>query len=385
MRCISLGRECVFSAQETPTIGAAVSDITTSQTAISSASTSENKGPFSFLRHFANPSIDKDRLAIGETAKYSLRRNLETLYSRLEEALMPTDPMPNHLGDFQMSDLPFQFTSTANDSMLTQYPPEILFPSRLSNQLTEIMTELVQTSKSMPPSDTSQSETLDIMELTSLLGVSNISAFISAFFHSLHWHLPIVHFPTFDPGNVSNPLLLAIFMAGAAYTAPSDRASMSPWLLDVAEEYIFRKVSNLPATPSPRDSATLLPTVQLIQSALIIEMLQFGRDDMLTRRRIRIVRNPCLVSTIRSLGMFQLRRRSTPKPCDEPTWRTLVAEEICIRYALYCRKCLLTRHSLTNSQYCMLGFSRGRLSHRLLQKSPILIDFRNELRFSVEC
>lgn len=330
MRCISLGRECIFTTQGAPTINS-VSNVSVSPTAIPSADASESGGPFSFLRHFANPTIQKDRLAIGETAKYSLRRNLETLYSRLEEALMPTDPTPNPLGNFQITDLPFQMASSADESILTQYPHEVLFPSRLSNQLTEIMTELVETSKSMTPSDASRPETLDIMELTSLLGVSNISAFISAFFHSLHWHLPIVHFPTFDPGNVSNPLLLAIFMAGAAYTAPLDRASMSPWLLDVAEEYIFRKVSNLPATPPPKDSFALLPTVQLIQSALIIEMLQFGRDDMLTRRRIRIVRNPCLVSTIRSLGMFQLKRRTPPKTCDEPTWRILVAEEMCIR------------------------------------------------------
>ncbi|KAJ5586598.1 hypothetical protein N7450_006385 [Penicillium hetheringtonii] len=292
-------------------------------------------GPFSFLRHFANPSIQKDRLAIGETAKYSLRRNLETLYSRLEDALIPTNAAFNPLADFQISDLPFQISSSTDDSILTQYPSEVFFPSKLSNQLTEIMADLVETSKSMSPSNPNQPETLDIMELTSLLGVSNISSFISAFFHSLHWHLPIVHFPTFDPGNVSNALLLAIFMAGAAYTAPLERASMSPWLLDVAEEYIFRKVSNLPASPPPKDPATLLPTVQLIQSALIIEMLQFGRDDMQTRRRIRIVRNPCLVSTIRSLGMLQFKRRTRPRACDEPTWRIMVAEEMCIRIACW--------------------------------------------------
>ena len=126
-------------------------------------------------------------------------------------------------------------------------------------------------------------------------------------------------------------------MAGAAYTAPLERASMSPWLLDVAEEFIFRKVSNLPATPPPKDPATLLSTVQLIQSALIIEMLQFGRDDMQTRRRIRIVRNPCLVSTIRSLGMLQFKRQARPRTCDEPTWRIMVAEEMCIRYVSHQR------------------------------------------------
>jgi hypothetical protein len=115
-----------------------------------------------------------------------VRRNLESLYSRLEEALTPTNPTPNLLGNFQIPDLPFQIASNTDESMLTQYPHEVLFPSRLSNQLTEIMTELVETSKSMTPSDTNQPETLDIMELTSLLGVSSISTFISAFFHSLH-------------------------------------------------------------------------------------------------------------------------------------------------------------------------------------------------------
>ncbi|KAJ5100053.1 hypothetical protein N7532_007054 [Penicillium argentinense] len=336
-RCVSIRRECVFTAQGGP------STSPTSRAALACPSpsfnlppgTSKGNGPFSFLRHFTNPSIQKDRLAIGETAKYSLRRNLETLYSRLEVALVPTDPTPTLASDLQIPDLPFQMPSSSDESMLTQLPSEILFPSKLSNQLTEIMAELVETSKSMISASVGASETLDIMELTTLLGVSNISAFISAFFHSLHWHLPIVHFPTFDPGDVSNPLLLAIFMAGAAYTTPLDGASMSPWLLDVAEEYIFRKVCNLPAMPPSRDPATLLPTLQLIQSALIIEMLQFGRDDLQTRRRIRIIRNPCLVSTIRSLGMFQFKRSVFSKICDERAWRIMVAEEMCIRVACW--------------------------------------------------
>ncbi|OQE14720.1 hypothetical protein PENSTE_c033G04949 [Penicillium steckii] len=340
MRCISIGQDCIFTTQDilptsTSTSLSPASASASPTSSLNSSSGQSENSPFSFLRHFANPSIQKDRLAIGETAKFSLRRNLETLYSRLEDALMPTNPALNPLGDFQISDLPFQISSGTDDSTLAQYPSELFFPSKLSNQLTEIMADLVETSKSMSPSNPDRPETLDIMELTSLLGVSNISAFISAFFHSLHWHLPIVHFPTFDPGNVSNSLLLAIFMAGAAYTAPLERASMSPWLLDVAEEYIFRKVSNLPATPPPKDPATLLPTVQLIQSALIIEMLQFGRDDMQTRRRIRIVRNPCLVSTIRSLGMLQFKRQARPRTCDEPTWRIMVAEEMCIRIACW--------------------------------------------------
>ncbi|KAJ5760675.1 hypothetical protein N7520_007831 [Penicillium odoratum] len=176
---------------------------------------------------------------------------------------------------------------------------------------------------------------LDMMKLTALFKVSNIATFISAFFQSLHWHLPIIHFPTFDPGNVSNPLLLAIFLSGATYTTPLDSASLSPWIFDAAEEYIFRKILNLTKTPTSKDGMHILPTVQLVQAALVMEMLQFGRDDMQTRRRIRIMRHPFLVSTIRSLGIFQLKRRTAPATHDDRTWRILVAEEVCIRIACW--------------------------------------------------
>ncbi|OQE39839.1 hypothetical protein PENCOP_c006G02545 [Penicillium coprophilum] len=297
-----------------------------------------DSGSFSFLQHFANPSFQEDRLAIGETAKCSVRRNLETLNSHIEDALVPTDPISVFDVDFQLTSFPSQVPSTlpsfAEDHSL-QLPPDTLFPSKLSKQLSEIMTELVETSKSMGLGSTGMLGPLDFIELSTLLGVSNISASISAFFHSLHWHLPVVHFPTFDPGDITNPLLLSIFLSGATYTIPLDGGALPFGIFDVAEEYIFRKITDLSILASPKDPSHLLSTVQLIQSALIIEMLQFGQDNVQTRRRIRLVRHPCLVSTIRSLGIFQLKRRTAPTVCDERTWMHLVAEEVCIRIACW--------------------------------------------------
>ncbi|KAJ5257022.1 hypothetical protein N7478_013126 [Penicillium angulare] len=299
--------------------------------------TPRNSGPFFFLQHFASPSVKKDRLAIGETAKFSMRRNLESIYSHLENALVPSEPFStSSLSEsLQGPEFSFLLPSTIDDSLLSQYSSDVLFPSKLSNQLTDLTTELVETSKSMASGTTESPRILDMMELTALFGVPNISTFISAFFQTLHWHLPIVHFPTFDPGNVSNPLLLAIFLAGASYATPLDGISLSPLIFDVAEEYIFRKILNLTTTQSSKDPRYILPTVQLIQGALIMEMLQFGRDDMATRRRIRIMRHPCLVSTIRSLGIFQLKRGTAPKAHDDRTWNILVAEEVCIRIACW--------------------------------------------------
>ena len=274
--------------------------------------------------------MKRDRLAIGETAKSSAPRNLESIHSHLEEALVPTTPMSAFLEDERPAEMSFPLLNSIDESLFSLLPPEDLFPSKLSTQLTELVTELVETSKSMEIDDAENQRPLDIMELTALFGVSNISAFISAFFRSLHWHLPVVHFPTFDPGNLSNPLLLAIFLSGATYAGPFDGATLSPWIFDVAEEYIFRKVLNLSTATSSKDSAHL-PTIQLIQGALIMEMLQFSRDDIQTRRRIRVMRHPCLVSTVRSLGIFQLKRSPSPHSSDEVQWRNLVAEEVRIR------------------------------------------------------
>ncbi|KAJ5140962.1 hypothetical protein N7448_004370 [Penicillium atrosanguineum] len=329
-RCISLGRPCNFAAQPSPSPGPTCSEAASSPSPPTTSQPSARRdGPFSFLRHFASPSVQKDRLAIGETGKHSTPRNLATLYSHIEDALIPSNPLSAFLGFGEYPSNPLD----GDEGFLSDYLSDALFPSKLSNQLTKITAELVETSKSM--GIRSENPELDIMQLTAVFGVSNISVFVSVFFHAFHWHLPIVHSPSFDPGAVSNPLLLAIFLAGAAYSTAMDdtTASSSSWIIDVAEEYIFRQVSHLSIVPSPMDPANLLPTVQTLQSALIIEMLQFARDDLSTRRRIRIIRHPCLVSTVRSLGIFQLKRSAIPDGCDDVTWKNLIAEEMCLRIA----------------------------------------------------
>lgn len=288
------------------------------------AYSSRSDDRFSFLRYFTDPSAGMDRLAIGKTAEYSVRRNLEGLYSHLESELIPANPPPSFLGDipFPSEFLPVGVSS--DDS----------FSPKLLKQLNAVLRELVEISNSMGSSIGEQQDPLDMLELTSLFTATNLFAFISVFFHSLHWHLPIVHFPTFDPGNISSFLLLSICLTGATYTSPMGGTTLPPRLLDVAEELIFRQITNLSTLPpvSLKNPTRLLPTVQLIQSALIMEMLQFGQDKADTRRRIRIIRHPCLVSVLRSLGFFQLRRSMAPSVCDDATWRDMVAEEACIRY-----------------------------------------------------
>jgi hypothetical protein len=296
--------------------------------------------PFYFLLRFTDPSVKRDRLAIAETAGCSIRRNLAAVYSSLENSLLPDNSSLQFLiNDFVDPGL-FTLNSSAaeDDYRLSEYLSDdaTFAVSVLPNQLHTIATELVETSQSMMFDDDRQKNVLEIAALDSLFTVPNLSMFITAFFHSLHWHMPIVHCPTFDPGKVSNCLLLAIFLAGAAYTVPFNGADLPPTLLTVAEEYIFRRIANLSTTTcldnQTQDYYSLLgPTIETVQAALIVEMLQFSQGDPLTRRRIRIIRHPCLVSTIRSLGLFNLKRRMAPVCCEDSGWRELVEEEVCIR------------------------------------------------------
>ncbi|PWY87940.1 hypothetical protein BO94DRAFT_59084 [Aspergillus sclerotioniger CBS 115572] len=326
-RCQSLGKQCSFGDRSTPS----TETCSPGSPSTSLSQTQRAEEPFSFLAHFSDPSVKQDKLAIAETAKRSTRRSLDPLYFQ-DEPLLPIDS--NYMPGFSVADLFLQSLPIPSGPLSMEFLPESAFSSRISDKLSHIMINLVETSNSMDLANASQ-QTLDVAGLASLFTTSNLSVFISAFFQSLHWHLPIVHFPTFDPGKVSNPLLLAIFLSGATYATSHDGPILASGILDVAEEYIFRQLANLSTTPYPNGPPNLVPSLEIIQGALIIEMLQFGQGETGTRRRIRIIRHPCVISTIRSLGIFQSKRIVNPDICDDETWKAAIAEEVRIRIACW--------------------------------------------------
>ncbi|PYI07519.1 hypothetical protein BO78DRAFT_341300 [Aspergillus sclerotiicarbonarius CBS 121057] len=325
-RCQSLGKQCSFGDRLTPSTDCS----TPGPPSTSLSRITQRDEPFFFLAHFSDPSVKQDKLAIAETAKRSARRNLDPLYFQ-QEPLLPIDSISDYMPGFSVADLFLQPLSISSGHLSMEFLPESAFSSRISNKLGDIMINLVETSTSMGLANADQ---LDVAELASLFTISNLSVFISAYFQSLHWHLPIVHFPTFDPGKVSNPLLLSIFLTGATYATSQDGPTLASRILDIAEEYIFRQLANLSTTPYPA-GPTLVPSLEIIQGALIIEMLQFGQGETGTRRRIRIIRHPCVISTTRSLGIFQSKRSVAPKLYDDETWKAAIAEEVCIRVACW--------------------------------------------------
>ncbi|EED15304.1 conserved hypothetical protein [Talaromyces stipitatus ATCC 10500] len=293
--------------------------------------------PFYFLLRFTDPEVKYDRLAISETAGYSIRRNLASAFSLLGVSGTNTHSMESFIGDVvDPRLLGFDTGSGIGDGYYDQFYAFIPDDAaKLPRQLYEIARELVETSRSLRLDSGDGADILDLTELHTLFTVQNLTVFVTAFFHSLHWHMPVVHCPTFDPANVSNCLLLAIFLAGAVYTIPCSGSDLLlPSLLSVAEEYVFRRVAT--AATTLNDHPIKGSTIEIVQAALILEMLQFSQGDPQTRRRIRIIRHPCLVSTIRSMGLFHYKRREAPVVCDgENKWRDLAAEEVCIRVACW--------------------------------------------------
>ncbi|KAL4756693.1 Zn(II)2Cys6 transcription factor [Aspergillus foveolatus] len=337
-RCRQLGLPCTFEPQRTLSPADSVSRGISSLPPMHPSGSSRDSPLFSFLRHFTDPGREKDRLAIATTAECSVRRNLETLYSHIQDALIPLDSMTAWFGDLSGSGSFFSPPFSTDDFISTDFLASGPGPTKLSGQLNELMMEVVETSRSMELEGSGTMQLpLDTAQLVPLFTVSNVGIFVSVFFHSLYWHLPVVHFPTFDPGNISNPLLLSTFLTGATYSNSFDEAALLPRLLDVAEEYIFRKVTALSTQSAPPilDATSNWSTIQLIQAGLIIEMLQFGQERVETRRRIRVIRHPSLVSLMRCLGIFNLKRSkpSTVVDVDDTLWKSLIAEEVCIRLA----------------------------------------------------
>ncbi|RAH78212.1 hypothetical protein BO86DRAFT_439222 [Aspergillus japonicus CBS 114.51] len=334
-RCKALGRQCSFgSVASSPTETLCLTPVPPSP--VSSHRSLASKRSFFFLSHFTDPAVVKDKLAIAETAKSSTKRNLDGLHLNLEDALSPFCAMQSFMSSSAAADMFFQPSFIASQYPVLDLTSEGALSSGLARQLNDLMVELVETSNSMGPDSEGLNRPLDVSGLIPLFTTSNLSIFISAYFQSLHWHLPIVHFPTFDPGNVSNSLLISIFLAGATYATSQDGTVVPPGLLDVAEEYIFRRVANLSAASIHISQLSQsFPELEVVQAALIIEMLQFGQGSLQTRRRIRIIRHPCVISTIRSMGIFQYKRSMAPQICDELTWRKLIAEEVLVRVSCW--------------------------------------------------
>ncbi|KAL4977541.1 hypothetical protein BDW66DRAFT_34596 [Aspergillus desertorum] len=148
-RCRLLGLQCTFESQQVLSSANSNSIDLSTLPPVHPPRSSKDSSLFPFLRHFTDPSRDKDRLAIGTTAECSVRRNLETLYSHIQDALIPLDSMAVWYGDLSGSGSLFLPSSSSDDCISTNFLSSGPGATKLEGQLNELKMDVVETSKSM--------------------------------------------------------------------------------------------------------------------------------------------------------------------------------------------------------------------------------------------
>lgn len=132
----------------------------------------------------------------------------------------------------------------------------------------------------------------------------NLENSVQAYFSQLHQYYPILHPPSFDREAVSLSLLLAVFLFGSLASAPTDSTLSARKFCDIAEEYIFNHHTIQQLYNGQADWVWSEERIEVLQAALIIEIVQNGTNNEETRRRLRLRRHPWYVALLRSCGLF---------------------------------------------------------------------------------
>ncbi|KAL4984170.1 hypothetical protein BDW68DRAFT_190700 [Aspergillus falconensis] len=172
----------------------------------------------------------------------------------------------------------------------------------------------------------------------SLFCPTNVTKFVDAFFASMH-DINFIHIASIRLTEISAHLLLAILLMGATYASPAD-ASEAVKYAELAENVIFEGSCFQRLLYDEAVSLYDESNLEILQAAVLIILLQMSRNDIKTRRRIRVQRYPCLVSAVRSINLTRATngRDSTAGPLG---WRQYFLNESLVRTmaAIYLLDC----------------------------------------------
>ncbi|KAF2844051.1 hypothetical protein T440DRAFT_473706 [Plenodomus tracheiphilus IPT5] len=165
--------------------------------------------------------------------------------------------------------------------------------------------------------------------------VANLRRFVWGYFHRYYDYLPIIHKPTFDSQTVSLPLLLAIFLSGSLSFFPSDISFSAKRFFNIAETYIFEHPIFSQEAQDRSQAKDSGDDIEVLQAALMLLIIQLNNCDRTVRRRIRLQRLPCFITTVRALGLFEYKHHNIAGSADETEWGNFVYDEIRVRTAAH--------------------------------------------------
>lgn len=138
---------------------------------------------------------------------------------------------------------------------------------------------------------------------------------------------------TFKLDSTSSPLLLSMILMGASCGMAEDLKLQAAEYVEMAEIAVFESQCFHDLVHGARRAKGDLlssQSVEVIQAAILVILLQISSPKSTTRRRIRIQRYPALVSAARVTGLTKVRNR-WHNPDTPLNHGQFIKNEICIR------------------------------------------------------
>jgi hypothetical protein len=181
----------------------------------------------------------------------------------------------------------------------------------------------------------------DILAFRSFFSIPDVREFIARFCRKRHYRYQIIHWPTFEPENVSLALLMVVCLTGAAYSFSEEHgtthAVQARTFYGLADSYVFQKLEiHLHTSPTDLELAT---SIELCQAALLMYALDaLPAGDMAMQHTAVARRLPTLIAALRTLGFVNIKHG----PSQD--WETFIQHEQRIRLVAwtFCADCLAT-------------------------------------------
>lgn len=171
-------------------------------------------------------------------------------------------------------------------------------------------------------------ETLDIDKARQLFTPSNIDKFIKAFFDN-PFHTHYINAAAFSLSKTSNLLVLTMVLLGAVYSNPYRSDDLATYS-NVTEHLVFEGLAFKKLLHGNTDILDSRGTLETLQAAMLVVILQSYKENQDSIRRIRLQRMPTIFTAIRMLELNKITNDFIPGVSD---WDTYFLRESLVRWA----------------------------------------------------
>ncbi|CAG9977246.1 unnamed protein product, partial [Clonostachys byssicola] len=167
-------------------------------------------------------------------------------------------------------------------------------------------------------------------ECIKLFNPKSLRILLSEYWNSWHHHCPIIHRPSLDLLDIPVEMMIAMCLLGACSSPEGGDAIKAQKWLDATETLVFSIpwLSRTEVKGISEPTETRLTKVRLLQTALLVCVLQTWEGTESARLRVRELRYPFLVQASRELRTVGLDLENSPEIFETQfDWEEFIIEE----------------------------------------------------------